>query len=129
MTAPQTIDLTPTWTALLPAMLEVYRTSDVHSHTRARIVESFQRMAQGADWYAAAVKVPPPAIRPKDDVLDLLDAMRKYGSHFSAPLAKAWQYADAGNHALLWSLFGPMLETYAQFLTPNTESSNAPQRP
>lgn len=43
----QTIDITPTWAGLLPALLAVYRDGNASGQTVAR--EELQRMALAAD--------------------------------------------------------------------------------
>jgi hypothetical protein len=44
---PCTIDMTPTWSAILPAMLAVYETGDFEA--RAVVTQELQSMARAAD--------------------------------------------------------------------------------
>lgn len=51
----QTIDITPTWSGLLPAMLQVIANPDASFESRAAITEELERMAKIADIYVAQV--------------------------------------------------------------------------
>jgi hypothetical protein len=46
-TQPRIIDITPTWTAILPAMLAVYETGDLDA--RSVVTQELQNMARAAD--------------------------------------------------------------------------------
>lgn len=50
----QKIDVTPTWSDVLPLMLEVVRHGEYDA--TKRIVEQFESMAAAADWWNAEVK-------------------------------------------------------------------------
>lgn len=50
----KTIDLTPTWSAILPVLLEGYEQASPDGRRIA--LEELQRMASLADRYAASVK-------------------------------------------------------------------------
>jgi len=48
------IDVTPTWSEVLPLMLEVVRHGEYDA--TKRIVQQFERMAETADYWNAEVK-------------------------------------------------------------------------
>lgn len=50
----QKIDVTPTWSEVLPLMLEVVCNGDDES--RKKVLEEFGRMAITADWWNAEAK-------------------------------------------------------------------------
>ncbi len=54
--ATEYIDATPTWSALLPAMLDLIRSQDPDSKNYQTVVAEFKRMAQAADAFNQLVK-------------------------------------------------------------------------
>ncbi len=53
---PQFIDMTPTWEALLPAMVRVLENPEAKFESRKVIMEELTRMAQIADKFVAHQK-------------------------------------------------------------------------
>jgi len=56
--SPKTIDLTPTWSDILPAMLAVIQNPDAPQESRTVMFEELGRMAKLADRYVAFQKNP-----------------------------------------------------------------------
>jgi hypothetical protein len=53
----RTIDVTPTWEAILPAMLAVIADPDIYPGTKRLVEEEFLRMARLADLYKESVLI------------------------------------------------------------------------
>lgn len=52
----ETIDLTPTWSGLLPGMIAVLENQDAPVRSRMDVLEEFRTMARAADIGVAAHK-------------------------------------------------------------------------
>lgn len=108
----KTIDITPTWRGLLPALVEV-AANGASTDGRRNALTELGRVCDMADAQIARAKVAKQAAALMAEHESTVTRRMRSGGSFCAILGELWEVADAGNRALLLDAFGPLLLRFA----------------